>query len=51
MDSWDKRFLELMERLRAAAVAGIDPRPLHEQFQRLMAEKPPEKKDVTTAAR
>lgn len=46
--SWDQRFLELMERIRAASVAGTDPRPLHEEFERLMAEKPPEKKDVTS---
>ena len=46
---WEQRCAELLERIAAADVAGIDPKPLREELKRLMAARPPEKNDGTSA--
>jgi hypothetical protein len=46
MKSWDDRYAEFLERVMANAVAGGDPKPLQEELKKLLAEKPPEKKDA-----
>lgn len=45
--SWDERHAELIERILAAAVAKSDLAPFKDELKRLLAEKPPEKKDGT----
>lgn len=49
-NSWEDRFAEFLERVMANAIAKGDPKPLQEELERLMAEKPIEKKNkhVTT---
>lgn len=46
--TWEERFVELMERIQATAVAQGDPRPLREELNKLLAERPPEKNDGTS---
>lgn len=43
--SWNERHAELVERIMAAAVAKCDLAPFKDELKRLLAEKPPEKKD------
>jgi hypothetical protein len=40
--SWDARYASLLERVMAAAVANLDPRPLQAEMESLMAERPKE---------
>lgn len=48
---WECRCADLLERIAAAHVAGMDPKPLQEQLRRLVAERPPEKRNGTSTAR
>ena len=43
-NTWDDRYAEFLERVMASAVAGRDPKPFQEELERLLAEKPVEKK-------
>lgn len=40
MLTWEQRYADLLERIMATAAANGDPRPLQEEFDRLMAERP-----------
>jgi hypothetical protein len=42
--SWDERFAAFLERVMATAVSGGDPKPLQEEYARLLKEAPPGKK-------
>lgn len=50
MMSWEQRYAELLERIMANRVAGLDPKPLQVELKRLMATRPQEKKNDTTDA-
>ena len=51
MSPWEQRYAELLERIMAAGVAGIDLKPLQVEHARLMADRPPEKKLDGTASK
>ena len=42
--TWDDEFADFLHRAMAAAVANGDPRPLREEYARLLAKATPEKK-------
>lgn len=44
--SWDDRFAELLERIMACEVAGVDADHLKHEMRKLLAEKPAEKEDA-----
>jgi hypothetical protein len=42
--SWDDRFADLLERIMATAATGGDPKPLQEEYARMLKEVPASKK-------
>jgi len=50
MVSIDDRCAELLERILAARVAGIDPTSLKEELKRLLLEKEGQKQDGTSTS-
>jgi hypothetical protein len=42
-DIWDDRVQEFLHRVMAAAVANVDPRPLQEEYNRMLVEMPASK--------
>lgn len=47
--SWDDRFADFLQRVMATAVVKGDPKPLQEEYARLLAEAPPEKRSELKA--
>jgi hypothetical protein len=41
-ESWDDRFASFLERVMATAAAGGDPKPLQEEYAKLLQEAPEE---------
>jgi hypothetical protein len=38
--SWDDKFAAFLERVMAAGVAGSDPKPFQEEYEKLLQEAP-----------
>lgn len=43
--AWDDKFANFLERVMAVAAAGEDPKPLQEEYNRLIREAPPGKRE------